>query len=377
MWKRLSVLFKKELTQVLRDKRARRLLIVPPLVQTLIFGYAATMEIRNVPVAIIDYEHTQLSRDFAARFAHSPYFVVRSYLDDRRELGPMIDRGDVLGAIQINAGFTENVRKGQTAKVQVIMDSSNSNTAMVAIGYINQVASGFARDYQIERIDALSPALRGRMPQVVLERRPWYNPDLSSRWFFVPGVLGNITMIVVVMLTAFAIVREREIGTLEQIMVTPVTSFEFIVGKTVPFFLLGAINITLIAVIGTLWFGVPLRGSIGVLALGAALFLLCTLGVGLLISTISSTQQQAMIAGFFFTMPAIIFSGFGSPIASMPQWLQYITYINPLRYFMVILRSVYLKGVGLDVLWPQMAALAGLGTLILATAMLRFHKSLD
>lgn len=377
MWKRLREMLKKELIQVLRDKRARILLVGPPLIQTLIFGYAATLEIKHVPVAIIDYENTQVSRDLISRFEHSRYFDVRAHLADRRDLGPMIDRSEVLGAIQINAGFTEQLRKGETAKMQVIVDSTNSNTALVAIGYINQIASRFALDYQNERIETINPSLMKQVPRIELERRPWYNPDLSSPWFFVPGVIGNITMVVVMLLTAFAVVREREIGTLEQIMVTPITRFEFIVGKTVPFFLLGVLNITLISLMGTLWFGVPLRGSIGVLSLGAALYLVCALGVGLLISTASSTQQQAMISGFFFIMPAIIFSGFGSPIASMPDWLQYLTYINPLRYFLVILRSVYLKGVGLDVLWPQMVALGVLGTVILAAAMLRFRKSLD
>jgi ABC-2 type transport system permease protein len=188
-------MLRKELLQVIRDKRARVLLIVPPLIQTLIFGYAATLEIKHVPIAVIDYENTQVSRDLLSRFASSRYFDVRRHLSSRDELGSMIDRGEVLGAIQINAGFTEELRKGQTAKVQVIVDSSNSNTALVAIGYINQVASRFALDYQNERIEKISPALRDRMPQIVLERCPWYNPDLSSSWFFVPGVIGNITMV--------------------------------------------------------------------------------------------------------------------------------------------------------------------------------------
>jgi ABC-2 type transport system permease protein len=370
-------MLKKELTQVLRDKRTRILLIGPPLLQTLIFGYAATLEIKHVPTAIIDYDNTQVSRDLVSRFEQSRYFDVRAKVADRAQLVPMIDRSEVLAAIQINSGFAEDIRKGQTAKVQVVVDSSNSNTALVALGYINQVAARMARDYQMRSIELTAPGQKQSLPQIALETRPWFNPDLSAPWFFVPGVIGNITMIVVLMLTAFAVVREREIGTLEQIMVTPISRFEFIVGKTVPFFLVGFMNITMISLVGTLWFQVPLRGSLSVLALGASLFLLSALGVGLLISTICSTQQQAMISGFFFVMPAIVLSGFGSPISSMPQWLQYVTYINPLRYFMVILRSVYLKGVGLDVLWPQMLALLVLSTVILGTAVLRFSKSLD
>jgi ABC-2 type transport system permease protein len=216
-----------------------------------------------------------------------------------------------------------------------------------------------------------------RVPSVQLESRPWYNPDLRSRWFFVPGIVGSLTLVLVTTLTAFAVVREREVGTLEQIMVTPIRPFEFILGKTVPFFLIGLLDVTLIAVIGTLWFQVPFRGEIMVLCAGALLFLLCMLGVGLLISTMSSTQQQAMVTSFFFIMPAVTFSGFGFPISTMPQWLQYLTYLSPLRYFLVVLRGTYLKGVGFNILWPQMLAMAFLGTVLLTSAVLRFHKALD
>jgi ABC-2 type transport system permease protein len=212
---------------------------------------------------------------------------------------------------------------------------------------------------------------------VQLESRPWYNPDLRSRWFFVPGIVGSLTLVLVTTLTAFAVVREREVGTLEQIMVTPIRPFEFILGKTVPFFLIGLLDVTLIAGLGTLWFQVPFRGQIVVLSAGAVLFLLCMLGVGLLISTMSSTQQQAMVTSFFFIMPAVTFSGFGFPISTMPQWLQYLTYLSPLRYFLVVLRGTYLKGVGFNILWPQMLAMALLGTVLLTSAVLRFHKALD
>jgi ABC-2 type transport system permease protein len=212
---------------------------------------------------------------------------------------------------------------------------------------------------------------------VELERRPWFNTDLQSRWFFVPGVIGSITLIIVVTLTAFAVVREREIGTLEQVMVTPIRRVEFILGKTLPFFLIGLADMALIATVGTLWFRIPFRGDFGVLLLGTVLYLLCMLGAGLLISTVSSTQQQAMVTAFFFIMPAITFSGFGFPISTMPEFLQHITYVDPLRYFLVVIRGVYLKGVGLDVLWPQMAAMAALGVTLLWISVLRFHKSLD
>lgn len=215
------------------------------------------------------------------------------------------------------------------------------------------------------------------IPSVQLEQRPFYNVGLHSRWFFVPGIIGSLTMVVVINLTAFAIVREREIGTLEQLMVTPIRPFEFILGKTIPFFLIGLADVALIATLGTLWFKVPFRGSMAVFALGTILFMICMLGIGLLISTISSTQQQAMVTAFFVIMPAIVFSGFGFPISTMPQWLQLATYASPLRYFLVVLRGVYLKGIGLDLLWPQMAGMAILGLSLLVLSVLRFHKAMD
>jgi ABC-2 type transport system permease protein len=226
-------------------------------------------------------------------------------------------------------------------------------------------------------LDRTAPGLLPQMPRVVLERQPWFNPDLQSQWFFVPGVMGNLITLVIVILTAFAVVREREIGTLEQIMVTPIRQAEFILGKTIPFFLIGLLDAALITAVGTFWFHVPLRGSLVVLTCGTVLYLLCVLGIGLLISTLSETQQQAMVSAFFFLMPAIIFSGFASPISSMPVALQWITYADPLRYFIVILRGVFLKGVGFDVLLPQMECLALFAVVILAASMLRFKKSLD
>ena len=260
----------------------------------------------------------------------------------------LIDRGEVTVALQIHPGFSENLRKGQTAPLQVMVDATNSNTALIAAGYVNQIAQGFAQDYQQDRMQRISPQLVDRIPRVELQQRPWYNTDLKSRWFFVPGVIGSLTLVLVTTLTAFAVVREREIGTLEQMMVTPIRPFEFILGKTVPFFLIGLADVALIATVGTLWFQVPFRGSIAVLLAGTVLFLLCMLGIGLLISTVSSTQQQAMVTAFFFIMPAITFSGFGFPISTMPRWLQIMTYADPLRYFLVVIRGVYLKGVGIE-----------------------------
>ncbi|MFZ0747112.1 MAG: ABC transporter permease [Terracidiphilus sp.] len=377
MLARMKQMIIKEFIQVFRDKRTRFILIGPPIIQMLIFGYAATYEIHHVPTVVVDFDHSQESRELISRFTSSPYFEVQRQLNNSRELGDLIERGNATVGLEIHAGFAQSLRNGQTAPLQVIVDATNSNTALIASGYISQIALGFAQDYQRDRIFRIAPQLVEVIPNVELEPRPWYNPDLRSRWFFIPGIIGSLTLVLVITLTAFGVVREREIGTLEQIMVTPIRPAEFILSKTLPFFLIGLFDVSLIAVVGSFWFQVPFRGHVSVLFIGSVLFLLCMLGVGLLISTVSSTQQQAMVTAFFFIMPAITFSGFGFPISTMPHWLQYMTYAIPLRYFLIVLRGTYLKGVGMDILWPQMAAMAALGAGLLTLAILRFHKSLD
>jgi len=377
MFGRLKQMLIKEFIQVFRDKRTRFILIGPPIIQMMVFGYAANYEIRHVPTVVLDLDHSQESRELVSRFTSSPYFDVQRQLTDSRELGDQIELGTATVGLEIDAGFAQQLRKGQTAPLQVIVDATNSNTALIASGYLTQIVLGFAEEYQRDRILRIAPKLVELMPSVELAPRPWYNPDLKSRWFFVPGIIGSLTLVLVITLTSFAVVREREIGTLEQIMVTPIRPAEFILGKTLPFFLIGLFDVTLIAVVGSLWFQVPFRGHVWVLATGAVLFILCMLGVGLLISTVSATQQQAMVTSFFFIMPAITFSGFGFPISTMPQWMQLLSYAIPLRYFLIVVRGTYLKGVGMDILWPQMAAMAGLGAALLTAAILRFHKALD
>ena len=377
MLARLKQMLIKEFIQVLRDKRTRVILIVPPVVQMLIFGYAATFEIYHVPTAVLDLDHSQESRELISKFTSSPFFDVRVQLTDARQIRDLVDSGKTTVGLEIDAGFARKLEKGETAPVQVIVDATNSNTALIASNYVGQIVMGYGSQAQQDRMGRIAPQLAGRAPTVELEQRPWYNTDLSSRWFFVPGVIGSLTLVLVITLTAFAVVRERELGTLEQIMVTPIRPGEFILGKTLPFFLIGLFDVLLIGGVGTLWFQVPFRGNVWVLLTGAMLFLICMLGVGLLISTVSSTQQQALVTAFFFIMPAITFSGFGFPISTMPEWLQVLTYLDPLRYLLVVLRGTYLKGVGMKVLWPQMAAMGALGVSSLSIAILRFHKALD
>jgi len=378
MFGRIWRMIVKEFLELRRDRYARFRLIAAPVIQIMVYGYAATFDVNRVPVGILDLSHSQESRELLARFTYTGRFEVAAILNNERELASLIGgRSDIPMAIKIGPDFSELLRKGQTAHLQVILDGTNSNTALIAVGYVNQIADQFAQDYARDRIDRLMPAIEVMAPQISLEQRPWYNPDLNSQWFFVPGVIGSLTMILVVNLTAFAIVREREIGTLEQVMVTPIRPVELILGKTVPFFIVGLADVVLVMAVGMFWFGVPYRGNPLVLLLGTVLFLLSTLGMGLLISTICSTQQQALASGFLLLNPSFVLSGFNFPIASMPKALQYLTYGIPLRYYLVILRGTFLKAVGMDVLWPQMLALAAIGLSLLAISALRFRKSLD
>ena len=374
---RIQRMLVKEFLQTLRDPRTRFLLFAPPIIQMMVFGYAATLEVKHVQFAVLDHDNTQESRDFISRLTASRYFDLRLRAQYPEDLRQGIDRGDFLLAIQIDSGFAQDLRGVKGAQVQVIVDSTNSNTALVGLGYVTDISTQFAREYQMDRMGRVNPQLLGIIPHVDLVERPWFNEGFDSRWFFVPGVIGNLMLVMVMNLTAFAVVREREIGTLEQIMVTPIRRWEFILGKTLPFFFIGVFDAGLISLIGTLWFGVPFRGSVWVLASSTMIFLLSSLGVGLFISTISANQQQAMVSAFFFIMPATTLSGFGTPISSMPPSFQKLTYLDPLRYFMIVLRSVYLKGVGYEVLWPQVAAMGVFALALLTISVLRFHKSLD
>ncbi len=377
MIERLRQILIKEFIHLFRDRQARFSLIVPPLLQMLIFGYAATYEVNRVSTAVLDFDHSQESREFLERISASSRFHVRDVIQNESQIPSLLDRRSVVLVLQIQPGFAELLRKGQTAPVQAVLDGTDSNTALIAVGYINQIAARFAQDYQLQLADRIKPSIATFAPAIELQERPWYNANLESRWFFVPGVIGTLVLVSVMTLTSFAVVREREIGTLEQLMVTPISPTELIVGKTLPFLIVGLANVVFVAILGSLWFQVPFRGNIFVLILGTTLFLSSALGVGLLISTVCETQQQAFAISFFYITPSIMLSGFGYPISSMPTLLQWFTNLDALRFYLVVLRGTFIKGVGLDVLWPQMIAMAILGAATLTLATLRFHKTLD
>ena len=287
----------------------------------------------------------------------------------------MLDRNDVTAVLRFNHGFAEDLRAGRTARLQILVDGTDSNTASIALSYAMKIASAYSEQILTERVErAFGPA--GKTGRAELRTRAWFNENLESRNFFVPGVLVIVVALSTLLLTSMAVVREKEIGTMEQIMVTPITPVEFILGKTVPFALIGFAEVGLVTLIGVFWFEVPIRGNLLLLLLSTGLFLMNTLGVGLLISTFSQTQQQAMMTTFFCFFPAMLLSGFAFPIANMPEPVQWLTLVNPIRYFLVIVRSIFLKGVGVDVLWSQMWPLLAMGLTAIFLAVRRFHKTL-
>lgn len=375
MFERIWRMLVKEFIQVFRDPRMRTVIFVIPCVQTLIIGYAVTTDVKNVPTAIYDLDHSPDSRELIDRFIGSNYFQVQAHIDDDRRARELIDRGAVTMVLRINPGYAEDLRAGRTATVQLIVDGSDSNTAAIVLGYAAKITGSLSRQILIERFERQTGV--SREPGLVqLESRAWFNANLESRYYFVPGVIVIVVTLVTLVLTSMAVVREKEIGTIEQIMVTPITPFEFILGKTAPFALIGMIDVLLVTLVGTLWFEVPIRGSLSLLFGATGLYLLTTLSTGLFISTISQTQQQAMMSTFFFFFPAMLLSGFAFPIANMPTVVQWITLVNPLRYFLVVVREVFLKGVGIDILWPQLAALAALGVVAMGIVSRRFPKTM-
>jgi ABC-2 type transport system permease protein len=373
MFKRVRYILVKELIQVLRDKRMRVTLIFPPIFQLIVFGYAANLDVKNIRTAVRDLDHTVESRDVMDRFRSSKYFKVVASPQTPEEIERLIRKGDVILSIEIPSGFSRKVKKGDTGTLQILVDGTESNTAMIALGYMGQILSDYSTAVMLKRLNQAG-IVDFEEAGVDLQNRIWFNANLESRFFYVPGVIASIAFLIPIILTAQAIVREREIGTLEQIMVTPIRSWELMLGKTLPFALIGLFDVIMIALIGVFWFEIPLRGNPLILLLGNILFLLSSVGIGLFISTISSTQQQAQISTFFFMNPAFILSGFAFPLENMPQWLQYITYINPLRYFIIVIRGVFLKGIGLEILWPEITALAILGGIAILFSSLRFQK---
>ena len=368
-WERIKNILIKEFIQVLRNPRLRLLLFVPPLFQTLVFGYAVTSDVRNISIALYDLDNTPASRELARSFTYSKYFNVKNVISTDREEKDLIDHAAVNAVLSISPGFGREVAAGRTAPVQLIIDGTDSNTAAIILNYAGQVGELYSA--------RIVPAVIKGLPRVDLQPRVWFNENLESRNFYVPGVIALIVTLITLLLSSLSIVREKEIGTIEQLIVSPIRPAELILGKLLPFVLISLLEVTLVTAVAVFWFAIPLRGSL-LLLLGATLvYVMTTLGVGLFISTIAKTQQEAMMSVFLFIFPAMLLSGFVYPIANMPGWIQYITYLNPLRYFLVILRGVFLKGSGINILWPSLLVLLVLGLSVLYLSSLRFKKRLS
>lgn len=383
MWERIREIVIKEMRQTFREPRLRVMLIVPPVLQLVIFGFAVNLDVDRATMAWMDGDRTPESRELVAAFTGSGRFEVVATPQRDGEVQSLLDAGRAQVAVRVFPGFSADLRRGRPAEVQVLVDGTNSNTASLISSYSGEIISQFSASRAARQRNTQQLARNSQgpaslvIPSVEPRTRVWFNPDLRSRFYFVPGVLVNIIMIITVMLTAMAIVREKEMGTMEQLMVTPVRPIELMLGKTLPFALLGVGQVILVTGVALIVFQVPFRGS-PLLLIGCAVFyLMTTLGAGLFISTISQTQQQAMMAVFFFTVPAFMLSGFAFPIQNMPVLVQYLTWLNPLRYFMQIVRGIFLKGTGADILWPQMLALLAYGSVVLILSALRFRKKLD
>jgi ABC-2 type transport system permease protein len=364
---RLRHIMRKEVIQIQRDRRIMVMLIVAPLFQLLMFGYAVTLDIKHVPLVVCDRTRSAESRELTDSFTRSEYFDLTARVDSPQQMDAYLTSGRSLLGLYVPRDFSKRRARGETAEVQIIIDGTDMNSARVAAGY----AAGLISHHVMTEA-----ALRPPRP-VSQEPRIWYNPDLKSVNYMVPAVICMILGTVMTSLTALGLVREREAGTLEQLIVTPVRPLELILGKTLPFAVIGLVDVVLVVLLARYWFGVKAAGSLPLLFLSSAVFLLTTLGLGTFISTVSRTQQQAMLTAFFVIMPSVLLSGFMFPIENMPEAVQYLTYGIPLRYFVTILRGIYLKGVGMGVLWPQLAALAALGGAIFAISVARFQKRLD
>jgi ABC-2 type transport system permease protein len=366
---RVREMVKKELRQLLRDPRTRAVIFVAPIIQLLLFGYAMNTDIRNTATFIVDHDQTSASRRLIDAFRATGYFDIVGRSDRPRDLVRALDKGDAMIGLEIPRGYSQSLTSGTGASVQIVIDGTESNSATVAQGYAQRIVQGLAIEYA---------AAAGRLPDggIDLRTRAWYNPNLESRVYNVPAVVGVLILLMCLLLTALAVVREREFGTLDQLMVSPLTPSELMLSKTLPVALIALIDLVLISVIAVVWFDIPIRGSPPALLLAALLYILAGLSIGLLISTVSKTQQEAFMSMFLFLQPAIILSGFFYPISSMPRVFQWITILNPVRHFLEIVRAIFLKGEGIAALWPQYVALALIAAVVMRLAVVRFPRTM-
>jgi ABC-2 type transport system permease protein len=375
MFERLRAMLVKEFIQVLRDPRMKTTIFVAPLFQMMVFGYAATTDVKNVPIAIYDLDNSLHSRRITRAFVRSRYFYAKRYIDNDNQARDLIDKSVVKVVLRFNHGFSADLTAGKPAKIQLILDGTDSNTGAVILSYAGSIVENYSHNFFHDKAYVFLEKIGG-FPSVDLRSRAWFNPNLVSRNFYLPGVIALIVSLMSLLLTSMAVVREKEIGTIEQLIVSPLTATELILGKLTPFAVIAIMEATFVTTIAVLWFKIPIRGSLMLLLGSTLIYLLVSLGIGLLISTISSTQQEAMLSTFLFFLPANLLSGFIFPIRNMPTVIRYITIVNPLRYYLVILRGIFLKGVGLTILWPNLVILLVMGVTVLTISSLRFRRIL-
>ncbi len=366
MLRQVLALIVKELLAVLRDTKSRMVLVGPPLIQLMVFGYAATFDLNHVPVAIYDQDPSAASRELVAQFLGSPTFRLVTMLRSPERIDGLIDSREVQMVLVIDRRFTRDLLTGRPARVQAIVDGRNSNTAMLIVGYANTILTDFSLRWG---------ANHGRPPPpAMLEMRARYNATLNSRWFIVPGIVALLTQVVTLLVVALSVARERETGTFDQLLVTPMRPVDILLGKGLPGLLIGVVEASVTIAAAVWWFNVPLRGGLPALYLGLVLFVIAVTGIGLAISSLVATQQQALLGAFLFMVPSIILSGFATPIANMPGWVQDLTLLNPLRYFLVIVRSVFLEGASMASLTAQYWPMAVIGVVTLAAASWLFRR---
>jgi len=372
--KKILHVIRKEFLQLRRDPRLLPIIFLSPIAQLFVLGYAANLDVRNIPAVVCDLDRSAASREFLARFENSGYFRFKGSVAGPDGIDRWLDHSLASIAIVLPRRFGSDLEAGQAVQVQVVMDGAESQSAIIGFSYASMIVAEYSRDVLVQALGRSGMTIPAA--GLVHQTRVWYNPDLKSRNFFVPGVLSTLLMIMTMLLTSQGIVKEKELGTMEQLIVTPLRPWQLIMGKLLPFLFIGLVDIALVVVVATFWFKVPVKGSVPLLFGLGLVFMMTTLGLGLFISTISRNQQQAMMISSFFMMPQILLSGFIFPLENMPGIIQAISTVIPLRYFLIIIRGLFLKGVGLETLWDEAAALFIFGGGILLLSTLLFRKRL-
>jgi ABC-2 type transport system permease protein len=366
---RIAALFRKELLAILNDRSSRAILIVPAIMQSLIFGYAATFDLGNVPYAVLDSDHSRTAAQLIARLDSTRSFHRVADLESASQIAPAIDSMEALMVVRIGPGFEADLAAGRAAPVQLILDARNSTTATSASAYVSMVVDAFNAERRAHAgLAAVGP--------LTVETRAWFNPQLESRWNLVPALVAALSMLQTLLLTALSVAREREQGTFDQLLVTPLSPTEIMIGKALPPVLIGLVQATLVLCVSLFWFRIPMAGSLGTLYLGLLVFMLAGVGIGLAISALSATMQQAMFSTFVLLMPMMLLSGLTTPVGNMPRVLQIATVVNPLRFGIDFVRRVYLEGVGFATVWPDLVPLAILAAISLPSAAWLFRNRL-